>query len=77
MKKKLKEAQELLNSMIIDSRMKIVPDQITGRKYALCLMETDAEDENRIQRHISDYYSIELLIAFIKGLYTGKTNPYV
>ena len=77
MKKKLKEAQELLNSMIIDPRMKIVPDQITGRKYALCLMETDAEDKNRIQRHISDYYSIELLIAFIKGLYTGKTNPYV
>lgn len=77
MKKKLKEAQELLNSMIIDPRMKIVPDQITGRKYALCLMETDTEDENRIQRHISDYYSIELLIAFIKGLYTGKTNPYV
>ena len=38
MKKKLKEAQELLNSMIIDPTMKIVPDQITGRKYALCLM---------------------------------------
>ena len=77
MKKKLKEAQELLNSMIIDPRVKIVPDQITGRKYALCLMETDAEDENRIQRHISDYYSIEVLLAFIKGLYTGITNPYV
>ena len=77
MKKKLQEAQTLLNSMIIDPRVKIVPDQITGRKYALCLMETDAEDENRIQRHISNYYSIEVLIAFIRGLYTGMTNPYV
>jgi len=77
MKKKLNEAQELLNSMIIDPRVKIVPDQITGKKYALCLMETDAEDEKRIQRHISNYYSIEVLIAFIRGLYTGMTNPYV
>lgn len=77
MKKKLEEAQELLNSMIIDPRVKIVPDQITGRKYALCLMKTYAEDENTIQRYISDYYSIENLIAFIRGLYTGMTNPYV
>ena len=40
-------------------------------------METDDEQEARIQRHISDYYSPELLTAFIEGLYIGKTNPYV
>lgn len=74
---KLTQAQETLNRLIIHPRMKIVPDQVTGKTYALCIMETDNEQETRIQRHVSDYYSPELLTAFIHGMYTGKTNPYV
>jgi len=73
MKKKLVQAQETLNRLITHPRMKIVPDQITGKTFALCIMEND----NEIQRHISEYYSIDLLIAFIEGMYVGKTNPYV
>lgn len=74
---KLAQAQETLNRLITHPRIKIVPDQVTGKAYALCIMETDDEHETRIQRHISDYYSPELLTAFIEGLYIGKTNPYV
>lgn len=76
-KSKLVQAQEALNRLITHPRMKIVPDQVTGKTYALCIMETDNEQETRIQRHVSDYYSPELLTAFIHGMYTGKTNPYV
>ena len=74
---KLTQAQETLNRLITHPRMKIVPDQVAGKTYALCIMETDDEQETRIQRHVSDYYSPELLTAFIHGMYTGKTNPYV
>lgn len=73
MKKKLVQAQETLNRLISNPRLKIVPDQITGKTFALCIMEND----NEIQRHISEYYNIDLLIAFIEGIYVGKTNPYV
>ena len=64
---KLAQAQETLNRLITHPRIKIVPDQVTGKAYALCIMETDDEHETRIQRHISDYYSPELLTAFIEG----------
>lgn len=77
MKKKLIQAQEVLNRLNTHPRMKIVPDQITGKTFALCIMESDNENETSIYRHISEYYKIDLLIAFIEGMYVGRTNPYV
>jgi hypothetical protein len=48
-------------------RLKCVPDQITGKTYALCLMCTDEPNERRISRHISSYYPPKELTAFMEG----------
>ena len=48
-------------------RLKYVKDEITGKKYALCLMETDKPDERRIIRHISDYMEPKMLLAYMEG----------
>ena len=50
-------------------RLKCVPDQITGKTYALCLMYSDNPNENRISRHISSYYTPKEMTAFIEGYY--------
>lgn len=62
-------------AMLQNPRMRCVPDQITGKKYSLCLMETADEHENRIQRHISYYMPPKELIAFIYGYYEARNNP--
>lgn len=61
--------------MLQNPRIKVIPDQITGQKYALCLMETDSEKETRIQRHISSYMTAKELIAFIYGYYEARNHP--
>ena len=55
-------------------RLKCVPDQITGKTYALCLMYTDEPNENRISRYISSYYSPKELTAFMEGYYQALCN---
>lgn len=45
----------------------IIPDQITGRKYAFCVMN----NENCIQRHISGYLKPADLLLFIDGYNAG------
>ena len=37
-------------TMLKNPRIRCVPDQITGKKFALCLMETDDAKDNRIQK---------------------------
>lgn len=49
--------------------LRCVPDQITGKNYALCLMESDNPNENRIARIISPFYPPKELTAFIDGYY--------
>ena len=48
-------------------KLKYVKDEINGKKYALCLMETDEPNENRIVRHISSYMEPKLLLAYMEG----------
>lgn len=57
--------------------LKCMPDQITGKKYSLCLMETDSPSENRISKHISSYYSPKELIAFMEGYYQALYNNHL
>lgn len=49
--------------------LRCVPDQITGKNYALCLMESDNPNENRIARIISPFYPPKELTAFMDGYY--------
>ena len=54
--------------------LKCVPDQITGKTYALCLMASDKPDENRIARIISSFYSPKELTAFMEGYYQAMCD---
>ena len=72
---KMKNELNRTVAMLKNSRMRCVPDQITGKNYALCLMETPDEHETRIQRHISYYMSPKELIAFIYGYYEARNHP--
>lgn len=55
-------------------RLKCVKDEINGKTYSLCLMESDDINERRIVRHISEYMSPKELIAFIKGYRQALTD---
>ena len=48
-------------------KLKCVKDEINGKTYSLCLMQSDNINETRIVRHISEYMSPKELIAFING----------
>ena len=61
-------------TILKNPRIRCVPDQITGKKFALCLMETDDAKDNRIQKHISHYMTPKELTAFIWGYYTCMVN---
>lgn len=52
---------------LYNPKLKWVPDQITGKNYALCLMQSEDKDEKVIVRHISPYMKPEMLLAFISG----------
>ena len=54
--------------------LKCVPDQITGKTFALCLMESDKPDENRIARIISPFYPPKELTAYIDGYYQAMCD---
>ena len=77
LQQKLAKAQEALNRVNLNPRLRIVPDQITGRTFSLCVMETDEPHEGRIQRHITEYHKPEDLTLIIEGIYLGVTNPYL
>lgn len=47
--------------------LKCIKDEINGKTYSLCLMQSDALNEKRIIRHISKYMSPKELIAFMEG----------
>ena len=61
-------------TMLKNPRIRCIPDQISGKTYALCLMETDDVKDNRIQRHISFYMKPKELTAFIWGYYECLTH---
>lgn len=73
-KSKIQNDLDKTIDMLKNPRLKCVPDQITGKRFALCLMETTDEKETRIQRHISSYLPPKELIAFIWGYYECMTN---
>ena len=54
--------------------LKCVPDQINGKTFALCLMESDKPDENRIARIISPFYPPKELTAYIDGYYQAMCD---
>lgn len=59
-------------------RLKCIPDQITGKKYALCLMETDKPNEIRIASILSPFYPPKELTAFMDGYFKAlATNPSI
>lgn len=64
-------------TMLKNPRIRCVPDQINGKTFALCLMETDDKNDRRIQRHISFYMKPKELTAFIWGYYECMTNHKV
>ena len=68
-KPNLKIQMQASLKILKNPQLKCVPDQITGKTYALCLMYSDDPAENRIARHISSYYHPKELIAFIEGYY--------
>ena len=47
--------------------LKCIKDEINGKTYSLCLMQSDALNEKRIIRHISEYMTPKELIAFMTG----------
>ena len=62
-----KSKLELALSVLNNPLLKCVPDEITGKRYALCLMATENKDERVIDRHISPYMEPNQLCAFICG----------
>lgn len=74
---KLKEAEEVL-SFLKCKRLRIVADQIKATTYAVCIMETEDSNDNRIMKTISPYYMKPTeLIAFIWGLYIGGYKKFL
>lgn len=67
----IKQIEGRLGKMHI-APLKLVPDQITGKKYAICIMETSDPLETRIFRHVSEYYTPEELEIFLKGWDMGR-----
>lgn len=55
-------------------RLRCMPDQITGKKYALCLMETDNPNELRVASILSPFYSPKELTAFMNGYFQATVN---
>jgi hypothetical protein len=74
MSTRIKLALERSVGMLKNPRFRCVPDQITGKTYALCLMETEDKNDNRIQRHISYYMKPDKLQAFMEGYYECMKN---
>lgn len=60
--------------LLKNPELKCMPDQITGKTYALCLMETDSPDEKRIARIISPFFPPKELTAFIMGYYQAMCD---
>lgn len=52
--------------------LKLVADQITGKKYAICRMETSDPNETRVAQHISNYRTPEELQVFLDGWDMGR-----
>lgn len=61
-------------SHLNNPKLKCVKDEIDGKTYSLCLMQSDSLNEKRIIRHISEYMSPKELIAFIKGYRQALTD---
>ena len=55
-------------------KFKCVKDEINGKTYSLCLMQSDNINENRIVRHISEYMPPKELIAFISGYHQALVD---
>lgn len=54
--------------------LRCVPDQITGKTFALCLMASNNPDENRIARIISPFYPPKELTAFMDGYFQAMCD---
>lgn len=57
-----------------NSELRCVPDQITGKTFALCLMVSNNPDENRIARIISPFYPPKELTAFMDGYFQAMCD---
>lgn len=55
-------------------KLKCIKDEINGKTYSLCLMQSDAINEKRIVRHISEYMSPKELMAFINGYHQALVD---
>lgn len=55
-------------------KLKCVKDEINGKTYSLCLMQSDDINEKRIVRHISEYMPPKELIAFISGYHQALVD---
>lgn len=62
-----KEAYRQAEAFATVKGWKLVPDQITGKKYAFCVMNNG----NCIQRQISGYFYPADLLVFIDGYNAG------